>query len=162
MKASLRPYLPADAPLLAAIFQESIEVLAEDDYSPDQRAAWAAIADDVAKFAKRLAGGLTIVVLADGRPVGFASLAGADKLDLLHVHPDYAGHGLGGMLADALEKLAGARGAAQIIADASDNAVIFFEKRGYVAQSRNTIMTGDEWLANTTMRKALAANGNAP
>ena len=85
MKASLRPYLPADAPLLAAIFQESIEVLAEDDYNPDQRAAWAGAADDVAKFAKRLAGGLTIVVLADGGPVGVASLAGADKLDLLSV-----------------------------------------------------------------------------
>ena len=147
MKASLRPYLPADAPLLAAIFQESIEVLAEDDYDPDQRAAWAAAGDDVAKFAK---------------PVGFASLAGADKLDLLYVHPDYAGQGLGGMLADALEKLAGARGATHLISDASDNAVPFFEKRGYVAQSRNTVITGDEWLANTTMRKALAANGNTP
>ena len=157
MKASLRPYLPADAPLLAAIFQESIEVLAEDDYSPDQRAAWAGAADDVAKFAKRLAGGLTIVVLADGGPVGFASLAGADKLDLLYVHPDYAGQGLGGMLADALEKLAGARGAVQMTSDVSDNAVPFFEKRGYVAQMRSTLTVGDEWLASTTMRKALAA-----
>ena len=157
MKASLRPYLPADAPLLAAIFQESIEVLAEDDYSPDQRAAWAAAADDVATFAKRLAGGLTIVVLADGGPVGFASLAGADKLDLLYVHPDYAGQGLGGMLADALEKLAGARGAVQMTSDVSDNAVPFFEKRGYVAQMRSTLTVGDEWLASTTMRKALAA-----
>jgi len=157
MKASLRPYLPADAPLLAAIFQESIEVLAEDDYSPDQRAAWAGAADDVAKFAKRLAGGLTIVILADGGPVGFASLAGADKLDLLYVHPDYAGQGLGGMLADALEKLAGARGAVQMTSDVSDNAVPFFEKRGYVAQMRSTLTVGDEWLASTTMRKALAA-----
>jgi putative acetyltransferase len=162
MKASLRPYLPADAPLLARIFQESIEVLAEDDYSPDQRAAWGAAAEDATAFTKRLAGGLTIVVLADGGPVGFASLAGADKLDLLYVHPDYAGQGLGAMLADALEKLAGARGAAHITADASDNAVTFFEKRGYVAQSRNTLMVGDEWLANTTMRKAFAPKGDAP
>ena len=58
--------------------------------------------------------------------------------------------------------LAGARGATHLISDASDNAVPFFEKRGYVAQSRNTVITGDEWLANTTMRKALAANGNTP
>ena len=161
MKASLRPYLPSDAPLLALIFQESIEVLAEDDYDPDQRAAWASIADDGPAFAKRLAGGLTIVALADGSPVGFASLAGADKLDLLYVHPDYAGNGLGAMLADALEKLAGARGATQLTSDASDNAVPFFQKRGYVPQSRNSLMIGDEWLANTTMRKALDAKGDA-
>ena len=41
MKASLRPFLPSDAPLLALIFQESIDVLTEDDYDLDQRAAWA-------------------------------------------------------------------------------------------------------------------------
>jgi putative acetyltransferase len=156
MKASLRPFLPSDAPLLALIFQESIDVLTEDDYDPDQRAAWASIADDGPAFAKRLAGGLTIVALADGSPVGFASLAGADKLDLLYVHPDYAGHGLGAMLADALEKLAGARGAAHLTSDVSDNAVPFFQKRGYEPQSRNSVIIGDEWLANTTMRKALA------
>ena len=161
MKASLRPYLPADAPLLALIFQESVEVLAEDDYDPDQRAAWASVADDVGAFAKRLAGGLTIVALADGSPVGFASLAGADKLDLLYVHPDYAGQGIGAMLADALEKLAGARGAAHLTSDASDNAVPFFQKRGYEPQSRNSVIIGDEWLANTTMRKALGAKGQA-
>ncbi len=156
MKASLRPLLPSDAPLLALIFQESIDVLTEDDYDLDQRAAWASIADDGPAFAKRLAGGLTIVALADGSPVGFASLAGADKLDLLYVHPDYAGHGLGAMLADALEKLAGARGAAHLTSDVSDNAVPFFQKRGYEPQSRNSVIIGDEWLANTTMRKALA------
>ena len=161
MKATLRPYLPADAPLLAMIYQESIEALAEDDYDPDQRAAWASAADDGPKFTKRLAGALTIVVLADGGPVGFASLAGADKLDLLYVHPDYAGQGLGGMLADALEKLAGARGAAQMTSDVSDNAVPFFEKRGYAPQMRSTLMVGDEWLASTNMRKSLAATGDA-
>ncbi len=161
MKASLRPYLPSEAQLLALIFQASIETLAEDDYDTDQRAAWASIADDVGAFAKRLAAGLTIVVLADGSPVGFASLAGADKLDLLYVHPDYAGQGLGSMLADALEKLAGARGAAQMTSDASDNAVPFFQKRGYEPQSRNSVMIGDEWLANTTMRKALGGKVDA-
>jgi putative acetyltransferase len=60
------------------------------------------------------------------------------------------------MLADALEKLAGARGAAHLTSDVSDNAVPFFQKRGYEPQSRNSVIIGDEWLANTTMRKALA------
>ena len=47
----------------------------------------------------------------DGSPVGFASLEGADDIDMLYVHPAAAGQGVGTMLIDALEKLAAARGA---------------------------------------------------
>ena len=65
------------------------------------------------------------------------------------------------MLADALEKLAGGRGAAKLSVDASDSARGFFEKRGYVAQQRNTISIGEEWLANTTLQKQLAKGGAA-
>jgi putative acetyltransferase len=65
------------------------------------------------------------------------------------------------MLIDALEKLAGSRGAPKLIVDASDNSRGFFEKRGYVAQQRNTVSVGDEWLANTTLSKQLAAKREA-
>ena len=49
----------------------------------------------------------------------------------------------------------------KLIVDASDSARGFFEKRGYVAQQRNTVSVGDEWLANTTMHKQLAAKREA-
>ena len=67
------------------------------------------------------------------------------------------GHGAGTMLCDALEKLAGARRAKELTVDASDTARGFFEKRGYTAKSRNTVLLNGEWLANTTMVKPLAA-----
>jgi putative acetyltransferase len=72
------------------------------------------------------------------------------------VHPAAVERGVGAMLADALEKLAGARGAEALNVDASETAYEFFSKRGYVPQQRNTVRRGDEWLANTTMRKPLA------
>ena len=59
--------------------------------------------------------------------------------------------------ADALEKLAAARGTAKLSVDASDSARGFFEKRGYVARQRNSVSIGNEWLANTTLHKQLAA-----
>jgi putative acetyltransferase len=65
------------------------------------------------------------------------------------------------MLCDALEKLAGARGAKNLMVDASDNATEFFLKRGYVAMQRNTVTINGEWLANTTMQKTLG-EGAAP
>ena len=45
-KPGLRPFLPADTPVLAAIFVAAIEELTGDDYSEAQQQAWAGAADD--------------------------------------------------------------------------------------------------------------------
>jgi len=156
---SLRPMLPADVPQLAEIFRASVEELAAEDYSESQREAWASVVDDEEGFAKKLGSQLTLIATLSGDPVGFISLAGTDKLDMLYVHPLAAGQGVGAMLADAIEKLAGGRGAARLKVDASDNALPFFEKRGYVAQQRSTIVRAGEWLANTSLEKQLAPQG---
>ena len=80
----------------------------------------------------------------------------ADHIDLLYVHPGAAGQGVCAMLCDALEKIAGARGTKSLTVDASDTALEFFRKRGYVAKQRNSVTVNGEWLANTTMQKTLA------
>ena len=152
---ALRPFLAEDASALAQIFQAAIMELTGDDYSETQQEAWASAADDLTDFAAKLGGQLTLVATLDTEPVGFASLVGKDRIDMLYVHPDAAGQGAAATLADALEKLAAARGAEKLNVDASDTARGFFEKRGYVAQSRNSISIGDEWLANTTLSKQL-------
>jgi putative acetyltransferase len=161
-KPALRPYLASDAPMLAAIFVAAIQELTGDDYSEAQQEAWAAAAEDEDEFAKKLAGELTLIATLQNSPVGFASLKGADHIDMLYVHPSVAGQGVGAMLIDALEKLAGARGAKSLSVDASDTAVDFFKKRGYVARQRNSVPRHGEWLANTTMQKQLAPASGAP
>lgn len=158
-RPALRPFLPADAPVLAAIFVASIQELTSDDYSSDQQEAWASAADDEVSFGKKLASELTLIATLQGSPVGFASLKGNDHIDMLYVHPSAAGQGVGALLCDALEKLSGARGATGLSVDASDTAVEFFRKRGYVAQQRNSISINGEWLANTTMKKELGSGG---
>jgi putative acetyltransferase len=158
-KPALRPYLAADTPMLAAIFTASIEELTGDDYSVAQQEAWAAAADDEEAFGKRLAGELTLIATLQNSPVGFAALKGADHIDMLYVHPSVAGQGVASMLCEALEKLAGSRGAKSLNVDASDNAQGFFAKRGYVAKQRNSVTVNGEWLANTTMQKTLANGG---
>ena len=80
---------------------------------------------------------------------------------MLYVHPSAVGQGVGAMLCDALEKLARSRGVESLKVDASDNALDFFKRRGYVAQQRNSVTVNGEWLANTTMRKTLANGGSA-
>jgi len=155
-KPALRPFLAADTPVLAAIFVAAIEELTGEDYSEAQQEAWASAADDEERFGKRLAGELTLIATLQNSPVGFASLKGGDHIDMLYVHPTAVGQGVASMLCDALEKLAGARGAKSLTVDASDNAQVFFAKRGYVGKQRNTVIVNGEWLANTTMQKTLA------
>jgi putative acetyltransferase len=157
-KPGLRPYLPADVPMLAAIFVAAIEGLTGDDYNEAQQEAWASVAEDEEEFGKRLAGQLTLIATIQNAPVGFASLKGADHIDMLYVHPSVAGQGVASMLVDALEKLVGGRGATKLTVDASDTAEPFFRKRGYAAMQRNSVTINGEWLANTTMKKTLADN----
>jgi putative acetyltransferase len=158
---ALRPFLPADTSVLAAIFTAAIEELTGDDYSTEQQQAWAAVADDEEAFGNKLAGELTLIATLRGAPVGFASLKGADYIEMLYVHPSAAGQRVASALCDALERLAGGRGAKSLTVDASDNALDFFKKRGYVARQRNSTTLNGEWLANTSMQKSLESGGQA-
>ncbi|HWL06630.1 MAG TPA: GNAT family N-acetyltransferase [Xanthobacteraceae bacterium] len=160
-KLGLRPALPADGPLLIAIFRASIGELTSDDYSETQQEAWASAADDEGAFLKRVMDNLALVATLDGSPVAFATLKGNRVIDMLYVHPAGTRRGAASLLCDALEKLAAGRGTESIAVDASDTAKAFFEKRGYVPKLRNTVMRNDEWLANTTMDKPLASKGEA-
>ena len=161
-KPALRPFLAADVPILAAIFIAAIEELTVDDYSEAQREVWASGADDEERFGERLASELTLVATLQNSPVGFASLKGADHIDMLYVHPAAAGQGVGSALCDALERLAGGRGAKKLTVEASDNAEAFFARRGYVPMQRNTVTMNGEWLANTTMQKSLEPKEATP
>jgi putative acetyltransferase len=154
-KLSLRPFLAADTALVAEIFRASVDELTADDYNDTQREAWISAADDEEAFGERLSGQLTLLGLMDGSPVGFASLKAGEDVDMVYVHPVAAGHGVGSLLIEALEKLAVGRGARRLTADVSDSAQDFFKKRGFVPRQRNTVQLGGEWLANTTMEKKL-------
>src|SRR6202167_2394007 len=159
---SLRPYIPADARRCAEIFRSSINELTADDYDEDQREAWASRADDEGAFGARLAGALTLLATIDGAVAGFASLKGADHVDMLFVDPEFARQGAGGTLIEALTRLAQARGAKRLTVDASDSARPLFERQGFTAEQRNLVHVGDHSLAHTTMAKTLRAESASP
>lgn len=154
---ALRPYLPSDAPRCAAIFRSSVEEMTGDDYDEDQRSAWAAGADDETAFGARLANGLTLIATVEGEPAGFGSLKDADIIDMLYVDPASSRLGIASLLIDALAKLAASRGAKQLTSEVSDTARATFERQGFIAQRRNLVQLGGQWLANTTMIKPLTA-----
>lgn len=155
-RPGLRPFLPADTPVLEAIFAASVEELTSDDYSEAQQEAWIAAIDED-ELGARLSSQLTLVAMLGDAPVGFASLKDNTVIDMLYVHPAAVRQGVATVLVDALEKLAAARGSSALTVDASDTARPFFAKRGYSDEIRKTVPIGDEWLGNTAMKKSLAA-----
>jgi putative acetyltransferase len=154
---ALRPYVPADARRCAEIFRLSNEELAAEDYDSEQREAWASRAEDEDAFGARLEVALTLLAVVDGAIAGFASLRGADVIDMLYVDPEFGRRGAGGALIEALVKLAQARGAKRLTTEASEVARPLFERQGFSSQKRNLVRIGDQWLANTTMTKTLDA-----
>lgn len=161
----LRPFLPGDTIALRELFAQSIEELTADDYDEDQRIAWVSAAEDAQAFGRRLGGMLTLVVQVEGEYLGFASLTDDKTIDMLFVHPYYAGGGVGTALVNALEKIATARGAEVLSVDASDTAQAFFERFGFEPVQRNSVPLDDQWLSNTTMMKRLkpaASSTKAP
>lgn len=155
-KPTLRPYLPADLPLLFEIRLSAIEELTEEDYEEAQRRAWAESANDEEALGETLRKGLSLVGLVGGAPVGFIVLTEGGVIDQLYVHPAAARAGVASTLVDAIEKLAAARKIQNLVVDASDTAKPLFDKRGYIAERRNTIALGDVWLGNTRMKKKLS------
>src|SRR5258708_37823368 len=110
-KPASRQQLAKATPVLTAICAESVGKVTGEEYTKAQKQAWASTADDEEQFGKRLAGGLTLIATLQNSPVGFAALKGADHIDMLYVHPSAVGQGVASMLCEALEKLAGGRGA---------------------------------------------------
>lgn len=152
----LRPYLPSDAEACHEIFLAAIEELTADDYDEDTRAAWAEAGGDTEAFGRRLARMLTLLVVEEGVPIGFASLEDKRVVAMLYVHPDRIGEGVATTLADALIKLAAAAGSPELTVEASDTAHDFFASRGFEPQRRLTKALGDVWISNTLMTKKLS------
>jgi putative acetyltransferase len=155
-KPSLRPYLAADLPLLFEIKLSAIEELTVEDYDEAQRRALADLADDEEALGETLKTGLSLVALIGGAPVGFIVLADGGLIDQLYVHPAVARTGVASVLCDAIEKLASARKIESLVVDASDTAKPLFERRGYIAERRNTIAVDDLWIGDTRMKKKLS------
>jgi len=155
-----RAFDPADVNVLRELFAQSVEYLTRHEYDEAQRLAWVTVAADGQAFQDRLWNGETLVAELDGDIAGFASLKDDGLIDMIYVHPHYAGRGVGRRLVAELEALAAARGTMALSVEASDTARGLFEHLGYVAKERRLVECEGQMLARTTMQKALRDEGH--
>ena len=154
-KPTLRPYLPADLPLLAEIRLAAIEELTGDDYDESQRRAWADLADDEAGARRNAEEGPEPHRPHQWRACRLHRARRRRRHRPALCAPGGRPHRRRQRAFDAIEKLARARKLDNLVVDASDTAKPLFDKLGFTAERRNTIPVEDVWLGNTRMKKKL-------
>lgn len=152
---TLRPYTPADAPALLALFRDTVRRVNARDYAPHQIAAWASDAIDPATWATRFAGRFVPVAEISGRPVGFAELEADGHIDRVYVSADHQGQGIGRLLTEAVLAEARRLGLARLHVEASLTARPFFEAHGFTVLARQTVAVRGAELDNYRMERLL-------
>lgn len=124
---------------LAALFHQSVVLLAPAHYSPIQVERWAGLALDLDAFSRVLAAAY-ILVAEDGRGiVGFAGLENSGHLSMLYVRPDAGRQGVGSSLLQALTERARSLGLTRLYAEASALSLPVFLRCGYVQCGEETV-----------------------
>lgn len=153
----IRGYEARDAAGVAEVFRRSVAALGPRDYSPEQVAAWAGRAPDAGAFHARASDGRVFIVAVDDddRPVAFADVEADGHVDMLYCAPEYAGTGLVVLLYATLEAVARQRGITRLYSEASEAALRFFLRRGFVKLHRRELMIGDVAIHNHAVEKLL-------
>jgi adenylate kinase family enzyme/GNAT superfamily N-acetyltransferase len=135
----LRPYQPGDAPLLAALYQNSVRTLAPAAYTPAQVDAWASYPEDLTAFEEQLESGTLRVAEINGTPAAFGLLEENDHIAFLYTHPQHTRKGLASLILTELETIARNDGQLLLDTDASLISKPFFLHHLFHTVSRESV-----------------------
>lgn len=152
---TVRPYQPADAPALSALYAASVRGLGARDYSPDQIEAWASLTPSPEALEQRMADGRTRLIAIAGELAGFLDVEPDGHIDLLYVAPAAAGSGVARILLETAEALAPLSGAVRLYAEASETARPVFERLGFSVVARRDLEVAGVPIHNWSVEKPL-------
>lgn len=93
--------------------------------------------------------------------MGFGSLDDKGDVDMLFVHKDRQGQGIGSTILEELEHMAVERGKEHVSLFSSITAKPFFEHVGYAVERENSAVRNGVPLANYLMSKPVAGGEDA-
>jgi putative acetyltransferase len=152
----IRPFNPADAGSLAALFHASVRQAGLRDYSPEQVEAWSPTTPDPKSYLRRAEDRRVFVATGDdGEPIGYCDLESDGHIDHLYCHPDLVGTGVGSALYASIEAAAREAGITVLFVEASEAARWLFERRGFRVEARNDFVFNGVAIHNYRMSKAI-------
>ncbi|WP_308485962.1 acetyltransferase [[Mycobacterium] holstebronense] len=119
---------PAEYPRLASIWRSAVDATHDFLTEPDRAAIESQLADNYFPGVR-----LTVAEI-DGEPVGFAGTAG-EHLEMLFLHGDARGHGVGSALLDHAMAEEGIR--LVDVNEQNEQAIEFYVRRGFVVTGRS-------------------------
>lgn len=152
---SIRPYQPADAPALSALYERAVRQLGARDYTGPQIEAWASLAPSAEALDDRMRDGRTRLVALTDDIAGFVDVEPDGHIDLLYVAPAAAGSGVARTLLETAEALAPLSGATRLYAEASETARPVFERLGFAVVARRDFEVAGVPIHNWAVEKAL-------
>lgn len=151
----IRPFQPADAAALSALYAMSVRGLGSRDYAPAQIEAWASLAPSAEDLADRMLDGRMRLVAVMDELVGFIDVQADGHIDLLYVTPAVAGMGVARTLLETAEAMARTAGADRLYAEASETARPVFERLGFSVIARRDFEVAGVPIHNWAVEKPL-------
>jgi putative acetyltransferase len=151
----VRPYRRADAEPIVRIYFDAVHAVADSDYSPAERAAWAPRLPDPESWHQRMMTRRTFVLEETGEPIAFAELDADGTVDMFYCRPDRQRQGAGSRLYAALEAAALRAGMKRLTVDASHPGRRFFERQSFRTERQHAFRRNGVALVNFRMEKRL-------
>lgn len=154
----IREYRPSDAAGLATIFYRAVREVASRCYSQAQIEAWApGLVEPSAWHSGRTAEGrITIVAVDDtDKPIAYGDMQTNGHLDHLYSSPEALGKGAASAIYNRLELHARELGLTRLYVEASEHALSFFERKGYIKIRKNEFALRGVLIHNYSMEKLL-------
>lgn len=131
MADTLRPYGPADALTLHALFREAILVGAAGHYTAEELAEWAGPPEVPDGWDEHHAENVTVIAEDAGRITGYMMMHPDGYLDMAFVRPERRGTGTADLLYRAIQAAARERGLGRMTVLASRLMERFLGRRGW-------------------------------
>jgi putative acetyltransferase len=152
---TVRAYRVEDAPVLLAIFRDTIRRVNSRDYDPSQIAAWASDDIDLNRWATRFCDRFVAVADEAGRAFGFAELESSGHIDRFYVSADHQRRGVGRSLMAAVVAEARRLDLARLFTEASITARPFFEAHWFAVLTSQVVTVRGVEFVNYQMERVL-------
>ena len=150
-----RLYMPTDLEDVLKLFYDNVHSVCINDYAKEQLDAWAPQDPDIYRWEASLNKNHTLVVEEDGKIIGFGNVGETGYLDRLYVSHEYLHQGVASLILEQLEKYVRAKGIAFINTAASITSKPFFEAKGFIELSEQTVERRGVRLRRYLMEKKL-------
>ncbi|TXD83353.1 GNAT family N-acetyltransferase [Subsaximicrobium wynnwilliamsii] len=144
-----------DLPEITAIFRDTISTVNRKHYSEEQVEAWAAAADNLKKWQKRIKATYFLVAENDGQILGFAWLKNGNYLEGMYVHKNYQRKTVGSKLLRIIESHVTMYDFESIQAESSLSSLPFFDSHYYEVEKKQKRSIKDQVLDYYIMYRKL-------